>query len=325
VRALLWLLVCAAQAQAEPVVLRLASAVPEGTAWARQGKAFANDVERLTHGQLRVKWYLGGIAGNELEMLERMKRDQLDGIGSGGVVCQRLAPTIRVTRLIGMVRSRTEAQLVLTRLRPRLDEEFHQSGFVNLWEAGLGTSLIFSRTPVSTLAELQKARLWTWDLDDLFAAGLRAVGVPVVPTSLEDAARDYDQKKLDGYITMPVAALAYQWSAQTRYFTNLPMGFLSGCLLLASHAFDALPVEQQQAIRQAAATFQAHMEDVGREQDTALVDGGLFKRQGLSFVPVTSVFRDAFYAAAQVARNQDTSVTAALKAEVEAWLKEYRK
>jgi TRAP-type C4-dicarboxylate transport system substrate-binding protein len=311
--------------KSEVVTLRLASAVPEGTAWARVGKAFAYDVEQLTHRQLRVKWYLGGIAGNELQVLDRIRRDQLDGIGSGGVVCQRLAPTMRVTRLVGLLRSRAESELVLTRLKPRLDEEFHQSGFVNLWEAGLGPSLIFSRTAVRSLGDLKRVHLWTWDLDELFATGLRTVGIPVVGTSLEDAAPEYDRQKLDGYITMPAAALAFQWSAQTHFLTNLPLGFLSGCLLIANRTFDALPVEQQQALRQAAANFQAHMEDVGRQQDQALVEGGLFKRQGLQFVPVTDAFREAFYAAAETARRFDTTVTAELKAEVEAWLKEYRK
>jgi TRAP-type transport system periplasmic protein len=314
-----------ATAWADPVVLRMATAVPEGTAWARVGRAFAGDVERLTHRQVRVKWYFGGIAGNELQVMDRMRRDQLDGVGSGGMVCQRLAPSMRVTRLIGLLRSRAEAELVLAKLKPRLDEEFHKAGFFNLWETGIGTSLIFSRTPVRSLAELRQTRLWIWDLDDLFLAGMRAIGIPAVPTSLEDAAPAFDQKKFDGYVTMPVAALAFQWSAQTRYLTNLPMGFLSGCLLIANRTFDALPVENQRALRQAAATFQAHMEDIGREQDQQLVEGGLFKRQGLEMVPVSDEFRRQFYEAADRARAADTTVTAALKAEVEGWLKSYRK
>ncbi len=318
------LLTCAGVTRADPVTLRLASAVPEGTAWARVGRAFARDVEELTHGEVRVKWYLGGIAGDELQVLDRMKRDQLDGVGSGGVLCQRLAPTIRVMRLIGMVRSRSESELVLTRLKPRLDEEFKASGYVNLWEAGIGPSLIFSKAPVRDLADVKKTRLWIWDLDDLFGAGLRAIGIPVVATSLETAARAYDEGKIDGMVVMPAAALAFQWSAQSRYLTNLTTGFLPGCFLLSNRAFDALPVESQKAIRDAAARFQAHMEEVGREQDAQLVEGGLFRRQGLSLVPVTPAFRDAFYAAAKEVRDHDTSVAAQLKAEVESWLKEYR-
>jgi TRAP-type C4-dicarboxylate transport system substrate-binding protein len=323
-RAILALCCMSPLLHADPVTLRMASAVPEGTAWARVGKAFARDVEELTHGEVRVKWYLGGIAGDEMQVLDRMRRDQLDGVGSGGVLCQRLAPTMRVTRLIGMVRTRAEAELVLTRLKPQLDEEFKKSGFVNLWEAGIGPSFIFSRAPVHDLTEMKKSRLWIWDLDDLFGNGLRSLGINVVPTSLESAAHAYDENKFDGMVVMPMAALAFQWSVQSRYLTPLTTGFLSGCFLMSNRAYDALPVESQKAIRDAAAKFQAHMEDVGREQDAQLVDGGLFKRQGLSFIPVTQAFKDAFYAAARAVRDQDTSVTPQLKAQVESWLKEYR-
>src|SRR5256885_1431280 len=101
---------------ADPVTLWMVMVVLEGTVWVRVGKAFANEVEQLIRGQLKVKWYLGGIAGNELQVMDRMRRDQLDGVGLGGMVCQRLAPTMRVTRLIGLLRSRAEAEYVLTRL-----------------------------------------------------------------------------------------------------------------------------------------------------------------------------------------------------------------
>jgi TRAP-type transport system periplasmic protein len=319
------LLVVSSLAQADPITLRMATAVPEGTEWARVGKAFARDVEELTQGQVKVKWYLGGIAGNELQMLDRMKREQLDGVGSGGVLCQRLAPTIRVTRLVGLIHSRAEAELVITRLKPTLDEEFKKNGFVNLWEAGLGTSLIFSRKPVQSMDDLKQARLWTWDIDNVFSTGLRAMGVPIVASPLDDAAPAYDSGRSDGFITMPAAALAFQWSAQTRYLTHLPMGFLSACFIMPNRTFDALPVEHQQAIRQASAKFQARMEEVGRQQDDALVEGGLFKRQGLQLMAASQAFRDAFYAAAKAVRDRDTTVTPQLKADVESWLIEYRR
>ena len=62
---LLFVVLAARAAVAEPVTLRFASLVPEGTAWARELRAFARDVENLSHGNLRVKWYFGGITGAE--------------------------------------------------------------------------------------------------------------------------------------------------------------------------------------------------------------------------------------------------------------------
>jgi TRAP-type C4-dicarboxylate transport system substrate-binding protein len=317
------LVLTAGLARAEPVVLRLASAVPEGTAWARVGRAFARDVEKLTRGEVRVKWYLGGIAGDELEMQTRIARDQLDGVGSGGMLCTRLAPSMRVMRMAGLVQNRDESALVLRRLKPALDEEFRANGFTSLWEAGLGTSFLFARQPVHSLAEMRRERWWLWNLDEVFISGLRSVGLTLIPTPLEEAARAYDEKRHDGFISSPVAALAFQWSVQARYMIELPTGFLPACLLVTSRAFDALSSDAQKIIREAGATFQQRMEDVGREQEEALM-GGLFAKQGLKAVPVSAAFREEWEAAARAARARETLVAPELRQKVEGWLKEFR-
>ena len=258
-------------------------------------------------------------------MLDRMKRDQLDGIGSGGVLCQRLAPSMRVTRLVGLFRSRTERQLVLTPAQGRARRGVPQGRLRQSVGSGPGHVADFSRTPVTHAGgAAEDAPVDLGSRRSVRRRAARRSGAGGAHVAGGRGAR-LRQRKLDGYITMPVAALAFQWSAQTRYFTDLPMGFLSGCLLIASHAFDALPVEQQQAIRQAAPTLQARMEDVGREQDAAAARRRALQTSG-PLVRAGDAPRSAtaFYAAAQAARDRDASVTAGRsKAEVEAWLKEY--
>jgi TRAP-type C4-dicarboxylate transport system substrate-binding protein len=308
-----------------PRVLRLASAVPEGTAWAREGMAFAREVEAQTLGQVRVKWYLSGIAGDEMQVGERIRRGQLDGVGSGGPLCVGLAPSMRITRLIGLFQDRAESAYVLGRLKPVLDEEFKKSGFTNLWEAGLGPEVLFTRAPVRSMADLQRIKLWIWDLDDVYGAGLKAIGIPTIALPLDAAARAYDDGRSDGFLTLPTAALAFQWSSQARYVSDLPLGFLTGCLLLANRAFDPLPVGTQQIILTAAAKFQARMEEVGRQQDEALL-GGLFKRQGLTTMPVTDPFRRDFFEQARVVRERqgDELVPMELRMRVTGWLADFR-
>src|SRR5947209_8767502 len=115
--------VLAGGASAEPVTLRFASLVPDGTAWARELHAFARDVETNSHGELRVKWYLGGIAGDENVVPERIKKGQLDG-EAAGVSCASLAPSLRVLRVVGLIRRRAEAHAVIGRMRAALDAEF---------------------------------------------------------------------------------------------------------------------------------------------------------------------------------------------------------
>ncbi|MGZ3408484.1 MAG: TRAP transporter substrate-binding protein DctP, partial [Polyangia bacterium] len=240
-------------AHAETVVLRMGTAAPEGTAWAREGHSFERDIAELTHGTVRMKWYLGGIAGDELQMLDRVRRDQLDGVASAGMLCHRLSPSMRVLRIVGLFQNRDESAYASGRLKETFDAEFLKAGFVNLGEMGLGPDVILSRTPILTMADLKKARLWIWDLDDVYRESLTAMGMTVVPRPLESAARDYDQHVLDGFIAVPTAALAFQWSAEAHYYTDLRPSFLRGCLLISSRAFDQLPIHGQQAVRQSAA------------------------------------------------------------------------
>jgi TRAP-type C4-dicarboxylate transport system substrate-binding protein len=283
--------------------LRFGSAVPEGTAWAREGQAFAREVATGTNGAVKVRWYLGGIAGDERTMGDRMRRDQLDGMGSGGMLCGQLAPSMRVLRSLGLFQSRDESSYVMGRLKPIFDEEFQKSGYTNLWNAGLGPDVLFSRVPVRSLDELRKLKVWVWDLDDMLKEELAQLGVPSVPLPLEQAARAWDDGKIDGFVAIPTAALAFQWSSQAKFISDVRMAFLPGCLIITNRAFDSLSHEQQQVMQAAAAKFRVRMEELGRTTDDALL-GGLFARQGLKSVPVTQAFRAEFFAAVRAARTR---------------------
>lgn len=320
------LLGAAGAAHADPsVLLRFASEAPQGTAWAREGQALERDIADLTHGQVRIKWYLGGIAGDEAQMLDCMRRDQLDGVASGGMMCQKLAPSMRVMRIPGLFQNRDESQYVSGRLKDQFDHEMLHNGFVNLGELGIGPDVLFSRKPISDYAQLRATNTWIWDLDDVYKSALVTMGFSVVPSSLQGAYRTFEDGKIDAFLAVPTAALAYQWSAETRYYSDLRTSFLRGCLIVTSRAFDQLPIEGQHAVKQATARVIVRLEEVGREEDDALL-GGLFAKQGLKPVPVSESFRSEFYAAARAMREQlgERLVPAPLLQRVLGLLADYR-
>jgi TRAP-type C4-dicarboxylate transport system substrate-binding protein len=319
-------LIGAAPAGADPAyVLRMATAAPEGTAWARLLRSFGRDVETATAGQVRMKWYLGGVAGDELQMGERVKKGQLDGVASGGPLCTRLAPSMRVLGLVGLFQSRGEAAYVMGRLKPTLDEEFQQSGFSYLGELTVGPIVLFTRRPVESLTELRRTPMWIWNLDDVLGAETQQLGLRTVPLSVERAARAYDDATVDGFLAVPAAALAFQWSTQARYVTDLHAAVLNGCMIIANRAFDPLPLEAQRAVRTAVARVVVQLDDVGRAQDEALLDG-LFARQGLKVLRANDTFRSEFFEAARVGRERlgQKLVPEQLLLRVTSWLADFR-
>jgi TRAP-type C4-dicarboxylate transport system substrate-binding protein len=300
--ALFLLLPVAARADA-PQVLRMATIAPDGTAWARELKALGREIETLTDGRVRVRWYWGAIAGDELQVEDRIRRGQLDGAISGGVMCDDAAPSLRVLRLPGLVQSNAESSYLAGRLRSVFDKESLEHGLVNIGESALGPSIVLTRMPVRSMADLRKQRLWIWEHDEMSRDALTSMGLRVVPLPIHEAGKAYDEKRIDGFITPASAALAFQWSTQARYYTELRVHFSTGCLMLSTRVFDAMPVEAQRALRQAAAKVQVRISDTSRTMDEQLL-GGLFEKQGLTRVPVSDSFRADFFDSAQSVREK---------------------
>jgi TRAP-type C4-dicarboxylate transport system substrate-binding protein len=305
--------------------LRLATLAPQGTSWAREMASFARDVALVTNGQVAVKWYLSGIAGDDTDAAKRIARDQLDGLGAGSWQCERWAPSITVTRLPGLFRNREEAKYVIARLRPTFDEEFKKSGFVFLGDASLGAGMLFTRRPVRTMAELKQLKLWTLDNDPVRTRLMTGLGLSLVTLPFAAARGAYESGKVDGFLAPPTAGLAFQWSTQARYLVDLPTDYIMACVVVSTRAFDRLPFEHQRSVRAAAAKFMARFDDVTEHTDAELV-GGLFERQGLKVIHHDERFRAEFEAAGRAAweKLDDATIPRQLIKQVQAILTAYR-
>jgi TRAP-type C4-dicarboxylate transport system substrate-binding protein len=232
-----------------------------------------------------------------------MRRDQLDGIVSAGMLCQKLSPSMRVLRMVGLFQTRDESAYVAGRLKALFDEDFRKEGFVNLGDVGIGPDLLFTRTPIRTIEELQRTRLWTWNLDQVFVTTWPMLGAHIVPLPVEEAYRAFDEHRVDGFISVPTSALAFQWSTQARYITDLRVSFLRACVLISTHAFDPLPIEARTALMTSSAEGMQRLEQLGRRQDEELL-GGLFAKQGIKLVPASEALRAEFLAQARAARER---------------------
>jgi TRAP-type transport system periplasmic protein len=314
-----------AQASADPAFrIRMAAVAPEGTSWAREFHTFAREVQEATVGQVQFKWYLGGIAGDEASAYERMRKGQLDG-EAGALFCDRLAPSIRIARIVGLFQSRDEWRYVMTRLLPTIDAEATRNGFANLGVGSFGNVIFFSRHPIRTMADLRRQRFWTYDLDDIMLAMLRAMDVNVVPLPLDEALKAYDDGRVDGFIATPTAALAFQWSARANYYSDLTASELPGCFVVAQRALDPLSLTERKAVSSAVAKFVGRFETLGKMQDEALL-GGLFERQGLRKSVADADLRANFLQAARAAREKlaPKLVSPELLARTLGWLADYR-
>ncbi|HEY2745758.1 MAG TPA: TRAP transporter substrate-binding protein DctP [Polyangia bacterium] len=315
-----------ASALAEPVAtLRFAGIAPEGTAWAREVKAFTREIESASDGRLAVRVYLGGIAGDDLEMGRRLQRDQLDGVLSAGTTCQDVAPAFRVLRIPGLVTDRAEASFVANRLLPTMREQARAHGVVLLATAPLGRDVVVSRVPIDSFATLRRLKLWQWDLEPAAVAFSRAMGLDIVPLPVAEAGSAYEAGRTDGFIAIPSAIFGFQWFARRLYLSQLPFAPVFGCVLVSTATFERLPTDLREIVSAAAVKLGLRFAAATQMQDDQLL-GGLFEKQGVHTVAVSPELRAQFFDAAHAARDRIGAnvVPRDLLLQAQSWLADYR-
>lgn len=306
-----------------PITLRMATIAPDNTPWARLLADFSDEVERATHGQLRIKWTLGGAAGDEATSLERVRNGELSGL-AGAILCQRVAPSLHAIEVAGLVESDDEASRVLQHLRAKLDEEARATPFAFLaLGTGFGHRVLFSRQPVRTMTELRKARSWSYDLDEVERSQLALMGVKLVPLPIEEAGRAYDEGRVDGFLSVPAAAVAFRYGVKARYFTDLHSMFLPGCLVVSRPTFESLDADAQRALKEAGDRLAERFNRLGRQQEDEILSRA-FPREGLRAVPMSAEFRREYLDAARAASARLGLVPLPLVREVNAILLEAR-
>lgn len=282
--------------------LRIATAAPDGTSWAKSFHVFERDLSKDTNNEVEAKIYYGGMAGTEEEVYKLLQAGKLDGVVSGGPLCRMVMPSMKIFDVIGLFQNQEEAAYVLTELRPKLDSEAHKAGYTLIATGSVGPFIMFSREPIASMADLQKTKMWSWNLNELFLKESTAMKLSIVGTSLTDAQKAYDDKRTDGYVTTPVAALAFQWYVGTKYITDLRTGYLMGCFVMRESSLDALSPDQQASLRRGGTKLGVKIDADNRRLDQKLL-GGMYERLGIKFVPVSKKFRADFFEAARLARQ----------------------
>jgi TRAP-type C4-dicarboxylate transport system substrate-binding protein len=283
------------------------------------------DVERLTAGRAQVKVYFGGIAGDESEELQRIKRGQLDGAISGAPACREVMPSFKLFELPGLFQEAGEAEFVIRRLAPDLTKEAERAGFVFLAATPLGAFVFFTRNPVASMAELRRTRLWVWDQEPTLVSLLRAMGLTPAPAPIGKAAREFDAGNSDGFLAIPTATLAFQWGIRAHQLIDLRLAYLFGCLILTSRAFATLSAADQRAFIAATAEAGERIDQVSRQQEDALLHGG-FQHQGLRVATFSDSLRAELFEAARQAREREAEhfVPKPLLERARSLLNEYR-
>ena len=238
-------LVTTGTAAADNVEVRLATLAPEGSSWMKVLGKGAVEIDKKTQGRVKVKYYAGGVQGDERDVIRKINLGQLDGAAVTSVGLSMVDESIRVLELPRMFASIEEMDYVSDKMWPYFVDKFEKKGF-RLGDRGdVGWIYFMSKDEVKSIGDLKKLKVWMWGDDQLVRAMYKKLGVSGVPLGVPEVEPALTTGRINACYGSPLAAVALQWNSKIKFMTSMPMSYAIGATVLKKDVYAKVSAEDQ--------------------------------------------------------------------------------
>ena len=230
--------------------LKIAALTPQGTTWADGLKQVAKQVETATAGRVQFKLYLGGVAGDEPDVIRKIRVGQLSGGIFTGKSMGDLFGDVRLLEVpFNFGGEQKKVAKVVKDLRPHFDQGLEKAGFVNLGFFQAGNVYFVSKKKAGSIADLKGLKIWAWEGDALVQAMVETLNLVSVPLALPDVLNSLSTGIIDAAYATPLAIMALQWQSKIEYLIDFPITYAFASFLIDAKAWAKIEPKDQEIVK----------------------------------------------------------------------------
>ena len=230
----------------EAQVIKIGSVAPDRSPWNDALKEIAREWEALSQGQVKLKIYPGGIAGNEEDMIRKMKVGTLGGAVITNIGLTKILPDAFVLSTPFNFHSEKEMAYVMERLNPIFEKQIQEKGFkVIIWTMS-GWVNFFSKIPVFYPQDLKKQKLAFSTGEPAMEQAWKKSGYIIVPSDLKDLMMALQSGMVDAFYLPPLVAGAGQYFPLAPHMCSLKIAPLVGGMVITDKIWEGIPENYKQ-------------------------------------------------------------------------------
>ncbi|MBT8434545.1 MAG: TRAP transporter substrate-binding protein DctP [Gammaproteobacteria bacterium] len=262
--------------------LKIATLAPAGTTWMKEMKAGASLIAERTGGRVKLKFYPGGVMGNDQSVHRKIKIGQLHGgaFTPGGL--QQVDSSINALSLPMMFKSFDEVDYVRAKMDPVIKQQMEAKGFVLLGISEGGFVRILSKKPMQNLESIRDSKVWVPTGDRIGQIAMSALGITPISLPISDVFTGLQTGLIETVTVNPTSAIAFQWHTSASFMTEVPISYLIGVLAIQKKAFDKLSPGDQQVVREEIGKVFKRLDTINRNDNQAAK--AALQNQGITFV-----------------------------------------
>ena len=236
---------------ADTYVLKFSTLAPQGSTWMKAFDAWGRELATKSQGRLTVKFYPGGISGDETDMLRKIRFGQLQGAALSGHGIGEIFPPARILETPFLFRDHDEIDAVRAKIQPVIDAGFRNNQYELIAWMEVGNIHFFSSKPLASLEELSRRRIWQWQGDRFIDAFFNANGWSSVALPITEVYTGLSTGLVDTVISTPLASIALQWASKTPYMSTQPMATGIGAVVVSNKFYTSLPADLRALLKSA--------------------------------------------------------------------------
>jgi TRAP-type C4-dicarboxylate transport system substrate-binding protein len=228
------------------VEIKVATLAPRNSPFIREFERLDQKLRQETNDGVRIRLYASGSAGDESDVIRKMRAGQLDAamIASDGLGL--VLPEVNVLRTPGVVTNYKQLEAVQNVMLPEFNKRFEEKGFKLIAWGEAGEYRYFSREPVTAPSDIRRMRPWLWPSSPIMKEMWKAIGAVPVPLGMGEVYGAVQTKMIDLVESTAIAFVALQWHAtDLAYVTDETSGVLIGAWLINKGTFDKLEPQWQ--------------------------------------------------------------------------------
>jgi TRAP-type C4-dicarboxylate transport system substrate-binding protein len=321
----LMLLVSPAAGAAESLEIKIATLAPEGSSWMKTFGEINAEVGKKTNAEVSFKFYPGGVLGDEKDMLRKMHIGQIHGAVLSSAGLSAVFGEMDVFQIPFLFKSYGEVDFVIKEMDEFFREGFEKNGYVLLgWSEG-GFVRLMSTTPIATLDDLKKAKVWTWADAPMTKAIFDEADIAAIPLSVPDVLVGLQTGLVDVVYAPPTLAISLQWFTKTKYMTDVNLIYLIGGVLINKKVFEKISPANREILMDTCNRRMEQLKTIIRKENQEAIQ--VMVKQGLKIIHPTPEQVADFIAVSEKAMQKLEGKTFSKKVreEVTAKIEAYRK
>lgn len=230
--------------------LKIATLSPDGSAWMQKFRAGAKEIKSRTDGRVKIKFYPGGVMGDDESVLKKIRIRQLHGGAVTAGSLARFYPDSQVYSIPMVFDSLEQVDVARAAFDPIISEGFEKGGFITFGFAGGGFAYIMSKDAIRHPKDLIGKKAWAPGDDAATVAAFDTFSISPIPLPIGDVLAGLQTGLIDTIATSPVGAVTLQWHTQVKYVTKVPLVYIYAALAVQDKAFNKLKDPDQLIVKE---------------------------------------------------------------------------